>query len=73
MPGMDGYQATREIRRREAGTDPRIPIVALTADAVKDVDKECRAAGMDGYISKPIDRERLKSVLEQFIKLAAAF
>jgi two-component system, sensor histidine kinase and response regulator len=73
MPGMDGYQATREIRGRETGTDRRIPIVALTADAVKDVDKECRAAGMDGYISKPIDRERLKSVLEQYIKVAAAF
>jgi two-component system, sensor histidine kinase and response regulator len=73
MPGMDGYQATREIRGREAGTDRRIPIVALTADAVKDVDKECRAAGMDGYISKPIDREQLKSVLEQYIKAAAAF
>ncbi len=73
MPGMDGYQATREIRGREAGTDRRIPIVALTADAVKDVDKECRAAGMDGYISKPIDRERLKSLLEQYIKAAAAF
>jgi two-component system, sensor histidine kinase and response regulator len=73
MPGMDGYQATREIRGREAGTDRRIPIVALTADAVKDVDKECRAAGMDGYISKPIDRERLKSVLEQHIKAAGAY
>ena len=72
MPGMDGYQATREIRGCEAGTDRRIPIVALTADAVKDVDKECRAAGMDGYISKPIDRERLKSILAQYIKAATA-
>lgn len=68
MPEMDGYQATREIRRRESETALRIPIVALTADAVKSADEACRAAGMDDYVSKPIDRERLQGVLERYLQ-----
>ena len=68
MPEMDGYQATREIRLRESGTHRPIPIVALTADAVKDVDVACREAGMNDYISKPIDRELLQEVLERHIQ-----
>lgn len=72
MPEMDGYQATREIRRRESGTTLRTPIVALTADAIKSADEACRAAGMDDYISKPIDRERLQAVLEHYLREKSA-
>ena len=68
MPEMDGYQATREIRIREAGNHRPTPIIALTADAVKDVDVACREAGMNDYISKPIDRQQLQDVLERHIK-----
>ena len=64
MPEMDGYAATREIRRQESGT-ARIPIIALTAHAIKGADEECFAAGMDHYITKPIDRDQLRKCLER--------
>ena len=64
MPVMDGYQATREIRRRERG-DARIPIVALTADAMKGTEQQCLAAGMDDYLTKPLDRARLAATLKR--------
>jgi hypothetical protein len=63
MPDMDGYEATREIRRQEGG-GTRIPIIALTAHAIKGAEEECRAAGMDHYITKPIDRDELRKCLE---------
>jgi len=66
MPEMDGYAATQEIRRREAGSK-RIPIVALTAHAMKGADQECYAAGMDDYLSKPIDREHLQACLQRHL------
>ena len=62
MPVMDGLQATREIRKREVGH--RTPIVALTAGALQSDEANCRNAGMDGFISKPIDIHKLKLVLE---------
>jgi len=75
MPEMDGYAATREIRRRENGTS-HIPIIALTAHAIKGADEECFAAGMDHYITKPIDRDQLRKCLERSLasneRIAAA-
>jgi PAS domain S-box-containing protein len=71
MPGMDGYAATREIRRLENGR-ARIPIIALTAHAIKGADEECRAAGMDYFITKPIDREELHRCLEASLASVAA-
>jgi two-component system sensor histidine kinase/response regulator len=70
MPEMDGYDATREIRSRETGTE-RIPIVALTAHAMKGSDIECLEAGMDAYLSKPIDREKLEACLARYLLAAA--
>jgi ligand-binding sensor domain-containing protein/signal transduction histidine kinase/CheY-like chemotaxis protein/HPt (histidine-containing phosphotransfer) domain-containing protein len=66
MPVMDGYQAAREIRRLESGAK-HIPIVALTADAMKDAAQNCREAGMDEYLTKPFDRKRLRETIERHL------
>jgi len=65
MPVLDGYEATREIRALEAGRG-HIPIVALTAHAMKDDDAKCMAAGMDHHLTKPLDRDRLQACLDQY-------
>lgn len=65
MPVMDGYVATFEIRRHEARTDEhRIPIVAMTANAMKGDRERCLDAGMDGYIAKPVMLETLSALVE---------
>jgi signal transduction histidine kinase/CheY-like chemotaxis protein len=66
MPELDGYEATREIRNREQGLE-HIPIVALTAHAMKDDDLKCKAAGMDDHLTKPLDRERLRLCLDHHL------
>jgi len=64
MPGMDGLEATRRIRALEAEhNDMRTPIVALTANVSVEDRDACLAAGMDGFLVKPLDRERLAAVL----------
>jgi PAS domain S-box-containing protein len=67
MPTMDGYEATRTIRSREHN-GKHIPIVALTAHAMKGADDKCTAAGMDDYLSKPIDRSQLNKCLQRWLK-----
>ncbi|HTS30477.1 MAG TPA: response regulator [Bryobacteraceae bacterium] len=61
MPGMDGLQATREIRRREIQTGRHLPIVAMTAHAMAGDRDRCIAAGMDRYVSKPLSKDDLLS------------
>ena len=64
MPGMDGIEATRRIRAIEAEQKaPRTPIVALTANASAEDSEACLGAGMDGFLVKPLDRERLSAAL----------
>jgi DNA-binding response OmpR family regulator len=69
MPVMDGYQATREIRSRERDSR-RIPIIALTADAMKGTKQQCLDAGMDDYLTKPLDRTRLAETIERCLTTA---
>jgi CheY-like chemotaxis protein len=64
MPDMDGLQATALIREREAANGVRTPIVALTAYSMKGDRERCLAAGMDGYITKPVDAAELIAVVE---------
>jgi signal transduction histidine kinase/DNA-binding response OmpR family regulator/HPt (histidine-containing phosphotransfer) domain-containing protein len=65
MPEMGGLEATAVIRERERGTGRHIRIVAMTAHAINGDRERCIAAGMDGYLSKPIDRAMLDVVVEQ--------
>jgi signal transduction histidine kinase/CheY-like chemotaxis protein len=64
MPEMGGFEATAEIRARERKTGAHVPIVAMTAHAMKDDRDKCLNSGMDGYVSKPIDQEDLFSAID---------
>ncbi len=64
MPEMDGYAATKKIREMEQDNERHIPVIALTAYAMKRVKEKCLAAGMDGYLSKPIDFNNLKDTID---------
>lgn len=69
MPVMDGLETTRCIRRKEVDRSlPRTPILALTANVQHDDIDACMAAGMDGYLSKPFDRDALEEAIARLLK-----
>jgi PAS domain S-box-containing protein len=68
MPEMNGFDATREIRRLEDG-DGHIPIVAMTAHAMKGDQERCLEVGMDDYVSKPLDPEFVLDVIDRWVGL----
>ncbi len=71
MPVMDGYEATRHVRAQELSRDPanatRLPIVALTAHAAIGEREKCLTAGMDDYLSKPIEKDKLATLLAHWL------
>jgi CheY-like chemotaxis protein len=67
MPEMDGLEATAAIREKEKGTGTRQAVVALTAHAMKGDREKCLAAGMDGYLTKPIRSQELDQLLETYV------
>ncbi len=71
MPEMDGFEATAAIRVREQSSGRHLPILAMTAHAMRGDQERCLAAGMDGYISKPIRVQELIALLERFSVVAA--
>jgi CheY-like chemotaxis protein len=70
MPEMDGFEATRALRAKEAATGQHIPIIAMTAHAMKGDRERCLKAGMDGYVAKPIRLAELSQVIEQLVRQA---
>jgi len=72
MPEMDGFEATGELRRLEKQSGRHTPVIALTAHAMKGDRERCLAAGMDGYLSKPIRAPELDELLEKYITLREA-
>jgi two-component system sensor histidine kinase/response regulator len=66
MPDMDGFECTAIIRARERITGQHLPIIAMTAHAMKDDKARCLAAGMDGYLSKPIEPDQLFDLVDRY-------
>ena len=63
MPRMDGFEATAAIRGKEPPAGPRVPIIAMTAHAMKGDRERCLDAGMDGYVPKPVSADHLHEVI----------
>ena len=71
MPVMDGYEASQKIRAGASGDAMvNIPIIAMTANAMKEDKDKCQMAGMSDYLSKPINPEKLKAAIVHWLKIA---
>jgi CheY-like chemotaxis protein len=68
MPVMDGFEATHQIR----SISPRIPIIAVTADAMADDRERCLREGMNDYLSKPVDLSQLSDALARWLPVSGA-
>jgi CheY-like chemotaxis protein len=71
MPELDGFEATAEIRKRERKGGPRLPVVAVTAHAMKGDAERCLAAGMDAYLAKPLQMAELAATIARLVPDAA--
>jgi len=69
MPEMDGFEATRAIRKNETRTGKHIPIIAMTAHAIEGSREDCLSAGMDDYISKPVNSDQLNLIFQKWLPL----
>jgi CheY-like chemotaxis protein len=73
MPVKDGLEASREIRAEElAACKGRIPIIAITANAMESDRQRCRAAGMDDYVSKPVTSLAVSQAIERMMNLTVS-
>jgi len=72
MPEVDGFEATNLIRKAERLTGGHVPIIAMTANAIEGDRDACIAAGMDDYLSKPVDTAKLRQMLDRWLPHAAA-
>jgi two-component system sensor histidine kinase/response regulator len=72
MPNMDGFEATAAIRKSERGGHNHIPIIAMTAHALKEDQERCFAAGMDGYVPKPVRAPDLYKAVENALAIRTA-
>jgi two-component system, sensor histidine kinase and response regulator len=70
MPDMDGYATTRALREREAIRGTHLPVIAMTARALQGDCEQCLAAGMDGYVAKPIHAKELFAAISQIFPIA---
>ena len=68
MPDMDGLNATAEIRELERASGRNVPVIALTAAALKEEMESCYQAGMDDFITKPVDAKKLKAILDKYLR-----
>jgi len=72
MPVLDGYQATKAFRSREIQGEKRLPIIAMTANALEGDRQKCLDAGMDDYLAKPVKKELLRALLEKWLPASAS-
>ena len=67
MPGIDGYEAARSIRKMFDKEHAQIPIIAMTANAFEEDMERARSAGMNAYIAKPVEADAIRKILEQVL------